>query len=203
MAAGLRRGQGGELVDHGQALGGRAVGASIVDEVIGPHGVGPIGERPHPRPRADLPPRPAARQGKASMPPQPVDPFRIDREPAPAQQRPHAPVAVARMGGRQALQLRHERRIAARPPRRVAQGRARHPQQRTRPPAREPAGHRVAHLGAADRYALHFFALISFSTSSSSSRSASSPFKRAFSRSRRLSRMASVSVRPPYFLRHR
>src|SRR2546422_609647 len=103
----------------------------------------------------------------------------------------------------QALQLGHERRIAARPPRRVAQGRARHPQQRTRPPAREPAGHRVAHLGATDRYALHFFALISFSTSSSSSRSASSPFKRAFSRSRRLSRMASVSVRPPYFLRHR
>ncbi len=111
-----------KLVDHGQALEGRAVGTGIVDEVIGPHGVGPIGDRPHPGPGPELPPCPAARQGEASAPPQPVDPFRIGREPPPAQQGPHAAIPVAGMGRRQALQLRHERRIAFWPAGRIAQG---------------------------------------------------------------------------------
>src|SRR5947207_3174994 len=96
----------GELVDHGQALEARAIGARIVDQVVCPDGVRPIGTRAQPGPRAQLAPGPPPRQCQAGAAPQAVHALRIDGEPAPAQQRPHPPVAVAGMGGGQALELR-------------------------------------------------------------------------------------------------
>ena len=53
--------------------------------------------------------------------------------------------------------------------------------QRASPPLRQAPARRIRHLQSAGRHAHHFFALISFITSISRSRSATSFFSRAFS----------------------
>jgi len=73
--------------------------------------------------------------------------------------------------------------------------------QRISPTLRDASGHGIARLCQPALYAHHFFVLISFITSSSSSRSTSSLRSRAFSASSVLSRLTSSMCLVPNFLR--
>src|SRR5208283_4642079 len=105
-----------------------------------------------------------------------------------------------------ARQLPHRcqhRSILRRHLRLVPHRRSGHPDQRTRPPHRNPAMTRELHLRSARLCAHHFFALISFITSSSRSRSATIFLSRPFSNSSCFRRLTSEASSDPNFLRHR
>src|SRR5215468_9620604 len=94
-----------------------------------------------------------------------------------------APVAVARILPGELAYPRQHRGILLRLARAVAQRRAGHLEQRAGPPLRQAPPRRIRHLGTASPHAHHFFAAISFITSISRSRSATSFFSRKFSAS--------------------
>src|SRR4051812_37943043 len=74
--------------------------------------------------------------------------------------------------------------------------------QRASPPLRQPPLRGAGHLLTARRHAHHFFALISFITSISRSRSATSFFSRAFSASSCFRRRTSLAWNVPKRFRH-
>src|SRR5262249_62377906 len=75
-------------------------------------------------------------------------------------------------------------------------------EQRAAPPLRQAPPRRIRHCGSASPHAHHFFAAISFITSISRSRSATSFFSRKFSASSALSRRTSSAWNVPNRLRH-
>src|SRR3712207_3723156 len=80
---------------------------------------------------------------------------------------------------------------------------SRHLEQRTRTTERKTLAQGEVDLPTTPACAYHFFALISFMTSISRSRSARSFLRRLFSRSSSFSRAASDASMPPYLLRQR
>ena len=171
------------------------VGTGIEHEVVRPDSV--LGRsRYRSRPRTgEAPARPLLRHLKPCRRPYPVGPVGAHRQTKPLQEHLNAAVAEAGILSRELLHGGSDGLILRRYLRAVAERGARHRQKRTGSPYRNPAMARVAHLHSAGPRAYHFFALISFITSSSRSRSAASFFNRAFScsscRSRRTSRASS------------
>ena len=170
-----------ELVRHRQALELAAVRTSIEHEVESPYLVRPDRRLwSWSRARNTLS-WALARHLEFCHTPQPMRPARAQREAVATQKNAHAPVAKARILRRK---LRHpcdHRRVLDRLPRSIMQGRPSDLDQRANPPLRQAAARRVNHLATASRHAHHFFALISFITSISRSRSATSFLSRAFS----------------------
>ena len=102
----------------------------------------------------------------------------------------------AGIGGKLTHPCQHGRILYGHP-RSIAQCRSSHLDQRASPPLRQAPPRREHHLGTASRHAHHFFALISFITSISRSRSATSFFSRAFSASSCFSRRTSSAWNAP------
>src|SRR5690606_12675824 len=145
--------------------------------------------------------RPFSRHLQPRAAPEPVGAAEAQRMSVTAQKDGDAPIAVTRILRREFGHARERRRILVRHARAVAQARSRHPQKRAGPPLRQSFVHRVFHPSPASRHAHHFFAAISFITSISRSRSASSFLSFAFSASSCLKRRTSDASNVPNRLR--
>ena len=173
----------GELVGHRQALELLPVGAMVEHEVVGPHLVRP-GRRLRPRPaRRRALARPLARHLQPGGPPQPIGPPGSSSD--DRRGRGRCGCAGSRSADTARAELAHPRQH-----RRVLRGFARSivpaPSAPLRAACRPAAatGPGPSHTPpacAASRHAHQFFAAISFITSISRSRSATSFFSRAFS----------------------
>src|SRR5262249_43182618 len=107
------------------------------------------------------------------------------------------PVAVTRILRRQLRHPSQRWRILRLLCRAIAQRRPPDTKQRASPPLRQTFARRVRYCDTASRHAHHFFAVISFITSISRSRSATSFFSRAFSASSCFRRRTSLAWNVP------
>ena len=127
----------GERVDDVQQAQRPAVVGAVLDDVVGPDVVGPLGSKPHAgavgQPQTALlrlPPR----SFQPLQPPDALDPLSVDRPTGRSQHRGDPAAAVAAVFGRQRDDVRGERRVVGAPFRRLSlrgtvlpQHAARHP----------------------------------------------------------------------------
>src|SRR5262249_6081318 len=149
------------------------VRAVIVDEVDRPHVVLRLRRR---RPRAiagDATTTALARHLKLGLAPQPVAALEAHREAVALHERADEAVAVARVLRRELAQVCDHGRVRLVALGLVVEPRASDAEERARAPLGQAARLRVRDLLAAPLRAHHFFTLMSFSTSSSRSLSAS------------------------------
>src|SRR5262249_58223144 len=109
----------------------------------------------------------------------------------------HPPVAITRILPRQLRHPRQHRPILFLLRRAIVQRGSPDTKQRASPPLRQTFARRVRYCDTASRHAHHFFAVISFITSISRSRSATSFFSRAFSASSCFRRRTSLAWNVP------
>src|SRR5262245_9853988 len=195
------------LVHQREPLQGPAVRRPVVQEVPRPDMVLVLRRSPHAAVRAAAQPSffplfPGHFQ--PLLPPEPVHPLAVDAPALATQQGPDPSISVARMPLDQLQHPGHQPGVLlldlGRPPLR----RARLPQ--------HPAGAALGHAKALaeEAYGLpalvgrhHFFWATSWSICLSRARSATRRFRRAFSASSSLRRLASSALSPPYWLRQR
>src|SRR4029077_8681618 len=130
-------------------------------------------------------------------PPEAVHTPKPPHMPVAAKKDRDPPVAITRILRRQLRHPRQHRRILRQLRRAIVQRGSRDTEQRATPPLRQALARRVRYSGTASRHAHHFFAVTSFITSISRSRSATSFFSRSFSASSRLSRRPSSAWNVP------
>src|SRR6516164_9309162 len=104
-----------------------------------------------------------------------------------------APVAIARILASELAHAREDRRVGGILARSITEGRSRHLKKRAGPPLRQATACRKGDGLPTSQHAYQFFAAISFITSISRSRSATSFFSRAFSSSSAFSRRTSFA----------
>ena len=202
-----REGFPGELVNDVEQLEHAPVGGLVELEVKRPHLTGPLRLKPaFRRGRGAGPgtlPR-AARDAQALLAPQPLHPLAVHAPALLEQMIVRAPVAPTRpLRGERAKQPA-QRLIVARADRLTALGGT----VLTDDPAGPALADRQAVAGHRDRrppagWAHQFPRATSFKARHSSAWSATIAFKRWFSRSSSLRRLASSAFIPPYWLRHR
>src|SRR5579884_392473 len=140
----------------------------------------------------------------ALQPPQPFDPLAVHPPALLAQQRPHPPIAPARMLGRELVHPRHQPQLVLHRHPLVALGRAMLTHNPASPTLRHPPPpHQKADSRPATRRAHQFPRCRSFSIEMSSACSATIFFSRLFSCSSAFSRCASSSFKAPYLIRQR
>src|SRR5262245_5503598 len=121
--------------------------------------------------------------------------IRTHHVPLPPQEDPNPSIAVPGILRRESVHGLHGWGISHRQARLIAQRRARDREQGARAAARQATRLRERDLLPAHACAYHFFRVISWSTSSSRSRSATSFFSRLFSNSSCRRRLTSVGSR--------
>ncbi len=196
-----------ERVDHRQHAELPPVMGAVLDEVVGPDMVRPL--RPQPDAGLIRQPQPAPfrltlRHLQPLPTPDPLHPLGVHQPARAAQQRRDPAVAIATEAARQRDDLRRQRRLVLRRPRRLALGRTVLPEHS----AGAALGHAkrrrdVPDAGPAAGGAQEFPDAASFRISLSSVSSATAKRCRAFSRSSSFSRRAWSIFRPPYSRRQR
>jgi hypothetical protein len=185
------------LVHDREALEPLPVGAGVEDEVVRPD---LVASRRHERPGPSgghAAPRPPSRHLQLALAPEPVSAIVAHAVAVAAEEDPDPAVAVPRVVRCQLAHAGSHRGIGLLLAGFVVQGRARDAQELAGAAAGESPPLRVLHLQPPSGRAHHFFAVISLSTSSSRSRSATIFFSRPFSVSSALSFLVSVALIVP------
>ena len=190
------------FVDEGQAFQLLPIRTAIEDEVARPHVIRRHGRRRswsaggHPSAEA------AARHLQPGGPPQAMQALSADLNALAPEEHLNTSIAVPWILQRERPHRTDDWRVLDGPHRLIPQRRARHPQQRAGASTRQAPLYRVADLPPTDRRAYQCFLPISFMTSISRSRSATSFFRRPFSCSSCRSRFTSAGSSCPNCRRH-
>src|SRR5690606_31299901 len=189
------------LIAHRQALQLLPVGAPVEDKVVAPHLVRTIGSV---GPRASTGDALAAallRQLQLGLSPQAMRSPETHGVPVAPEEDRNPSIPIARILHRQLDHPPQPWCVLQRQPRAIAQRTSRHIHPRAGAALRYASARRIRHRGATGLHAYHFFAAISFITSISRSRSATSFLSRPFSPSSCFRRRTSSVPSAPNFLR--